>query len=349
MSPVIQSWILNEYHIMTSFDYVVRTEQKRIVQINLKIIHQNYESLTPIVLTIGHIVAMVLDLYEVSPQRTHGSPESQQRLRSHAQHFGKPPTSTQIIESLNLIYVMTPFRKVLNFFNVNPKINRFLINLLKKDRSFIYNYHVFTNPLTTLSVNSGATVDGSNKTIVIWRQEEFEKVLIHELIHYYHLEHGNDLIQLPVNISNNYPHYPKELFTELQTWYLYTIYRHNDSPHIQAILNNERLHSFRNMIKILKHFKVKNFQHFLSQTTDNSKYRLNLCSSTLYYYIYKAILLCYVNPAIENIMIPYPPISWKYVDLILKRTLVSPELRKLINHYLKDHIDDDTSLMMMSD
>ena len=43
--------------------------------------------------------------------------------------------------------------------------------------------------MTTLNVNSGVTIANQmEKYIVIWHTEEFQKVLIHELVHFYQLE-----------------------------------------------------------------------------------------------------------------------------------------------------------------
>lgn len=52
-------------------------------------------------------------------------------------------------------------------------------------------------------INSGYTsfINGKSDYIFVWRDEEFEKVLFHELIHFYKLDHSNE------NYSNNSPNY----------------------------------------------------------------------------------------------------------------------------------------------
>ena len=67
------------------------------------------------------------------------------------------------------------------------------------------------------NINSGCTTGGLNSKIIIWRIEEFAKVLIHELIHFYKLE--NTWI-LDVSTSSNQPVVEKEL----RTWITYQIF-----------------------------------------------------------------------------------------------------------------------------
>jgi hypothetical protein len=184
--------------------------------------------------------------------------------------------------------MMTPFEKKIKKFAINHKINEYMIENLQKIHKLKYNYQQFTNPITIHTVNSGMT-DGEH--IIIWRIEEFNKVMIHELIHFYGLEKNNDYrLSHAVHVSNNFKGSPRETFTELQTWYLYTIYRLRSGTSIVGInqqLNTERLHSILNMIKILRHFKISSIKQLLSDSGN----LINTDTSVVYYYIFKAILL----------------------------------------------------------
>ena len=266
MSPVIQSWIFGHCHWLSSYQL-----RSQCGPIRVQLLSDRQQDPTSILRSIVKIVTMVCTVYHVT------------------KHF--PP--------LHIIYVMTPFSKKLHSFVTNPLINRVLIRELKKDTNLIYNYERFTNPLTNLSVNGGVTtIDGAQSYIAIWRTEEFEKVLIHELIHFYDLEKGFAFKLPPLNISNNYPTHPKELFTELQTWYLYVVYRGKDLD-LQRSLDLQRKHSIDNVTRILHHYGNTSIAKDM-----NPHHMINVGSSVVYYYVCKALLLSAMDQVIEAILIP---------------------------------------------
>lgn len=259
------------------------------------------------------------------------------------------------LRPVRIIYVMTPFQKRLNIFDKNTRINKQLISTLQANISLRYNYATFTNPLTNLNVNSGLTNHGEGDDdtyILIWRTEEFAKVLIHELIHYYDLEKTYELPFIPVNISNNYRHHSRELTTELQTWYLYIIYRVSQNPRLDLItvLNQEREHSLLVMAKILRHFRITDLNQFLGK---NPKYMLNLNSSALYYYIFKAVVLYQPNENLKKLISPSKPCRQckleltNYLTNVIKQTLIDPSFRATINDLLQTISPTDDDLRMM--
>jgi len=74
------------------------------------------------------------------------------------------------------------------------------------------------------NINSGYT-DFTTNEIFIWREEEFEKVIFHELIHYMELDVRNmafDDKDLPIVINGPKSYY--EAFTDLQGILYYLIY-----------------------------------------------------------------------------------------------------------------------------
>jgi hypothetical protein len=74
------------------------------------------------------------------------------------------------------------------------------------------------------NINSGYT-DFSTNEIFIWREEEFEKVIFHEMIHYMDLDVRNMAFEdedVPINIDGPKSYY--EAFTDLQGIMYYLIY-----------------------------------------------------------------------------------------------------------------------------
>lgn len=305
---IIYDWIISNNYLLTNINIEI-TCQNCLVPTNLIILHSMDLLSTGIDLileTISNNLCSLLNLYKINNS-----------------------------EQLNIIYIPTPFHKKINNFKINCTINRLLISKLKNILSLSYNYTHFSNPISNLTVNGGSTKKGFNSNyITIWRSEEFSKVLIHELIHYYELEKGDyfDLISFTkLNISNNYPHYSKEFFTELQTWFVYTIinlslinYQFNAND-LRFILNYERLYSLFNIIKIFQHYDIQDIDHFLS---NNPKYMINIHSSVLYYYILKGLFLFNVNPFVEFLMWPY---QLYQIDKSRVSNITSQQLNKTMN------------------
>lgn len=279
LSPLIQSWIYQHCRYLDQYQIQINPHTR----LHLRILHENPRiKSSQLIDSICRIVQMIQTLHSFSPTK----------------------------ESINLLYIMTPFRKRLRCFNSNPTLNHLLRRELSRDPTLLYNYQVMTNPITNLSVNSGVTSRGStHASITIWREEELEKVLIHELIHYYDLEKGEEFTPPLVNISNNYPSHSKELFTELQTWYLYIIY-HNaqktNSVLPQVVLDRERWHSWEMLCRILGHYHISQWEQWIRSPIHASSYRLNVGSSVVYYYLFKALILSEIDPWIERLLFPSP-------------------------------------------
>lgn len=320
VSPVIQSWIFMHGHYVSTYQFILN---KNFV-VHLQIIHEEKESMTKIAKSICQIIMVVRMLYHVTD-----------------------------VNPLKIIYALTPFKKRLDYFTKDININQYLINQLRRYKSIEYNYRFFTNPISNLNVNTGVTVSGVESYIGIWRTEESSKVLIHELIHYYRLENGLPFDVIKVNISNNFPHYSKELFTELQTWYLYTMYQLSRLAYrftldqIVFMLDYERTHTFLNMVRIFQHYQITNLDQFL---TNDKNHLINVNTSVLYYYLLKAIALFQINPLIEEIIFP----SYKRHNLTkeleqyLKKILHSMNLKTYVNHLLHTTTKLNDHIPMMS-
>lgn len=66
--------------------------------------------------------------------------------------------------------------------------NESVVNLSVMFSNQTKNVQIDTNILCCDNINSGSTQIGNNKLIICWRREEFYKVLIHELFHYYQFD-----------------------------------------------------------------------------------------------------------------------------------------------------------------
>lgn len=277
ISPSIQSWIFANCNTLLSIHLIIND-----INVHLEILYPNNKIIPvkAIIEVISQSLNTVIELYKV-----------------------------KIKHDLHLIYIPTQFKKNINNFPKNSYIDQFFIDHLKKHKNLKYNYQHFNNPISSLNVNSGVTIARATRPlfISIWREQEFNKVLIHELIHYYNVEKGNNFdLPINVNISNNYPHFSKELFTELQTWLLFTLINAsnmgiNNNKDIQNLLDYERYYAIINIYRIFNHFGITNFKQFFG---NDNKFIINANSSILYYYILKGCLLFHINNFMEWLLLP---------------------------------------------
>lgn len=328
--PLIQEWIDLYCNQITNLIWIA-TYSELTVTINLDLQSQvllTHKCIDDLVQNISSIVINLLIQYQVV----------------------KPST-------LNLSYVMTPFSKHDNYFDENKEINTFLIERLNQIPDLRYNYIQFTNPISSLCVNSGVTFQDTLKHIRIWRREEFKKVLIHELIHYYELEKGNNFAtQFPINVSNNYPHYSKEIFTELQTWLFNLLWVMTQSHSISTqsltkVLNSERKFALSQLCHLLKLYGISEWNQFYGHHLDD-QHCLNANSSVLYYYIYKAVILFNPSPITETLLIPQPLAKLTRDQMTsaivkqIKLTMQSSQFKDFINECLKMSQIENTLRMM---
>lgn len=212
-------------------------------------------------------------------------------------------------KQINLNYFATPFEKQIIEEN-NPKLDEYLklAGNYYQNIGFKYNLKKIQNTISTINVNGGMT-NHSENLIVIWRSEEFIKVLIHELVHYFRLEK----IKLPnlveyfnINISNTYPSFPNETITELQTFYLFYVYLTvvNKLSKIKLIsmIEHEQKYQISKIRQLLDHNRIKSFD----MIWDNSdpKNTINLNCSFIYYYVIKALVLSDINLTVYKLVKP---------------------------------------------
>lgn len=162
--------------------------------------------------------------------------------------------------------------------------------------------------LTPYSINSGMCIP--QKCICIWRKEEFFKVLIHELIHYYQYDcdHSSPKYQgLNRSISNRFKIHGFDQVNEAYTDTLAILFH-------TAICNDDPLNTFNYEVKhsLIQAAKILEFINAPSDVDKIAK--ITQTTSAFSYYVVKASLLLNSNQFIN--IVPNPKIK-QFRQLIL--------------------------------
>jgi hypothetical protein len=151
-------------------------------------------------------------------------------------------------------------------------------------------------------VNSGFTAQCKyNHPVVVFRREEWVKVCIHELIHYFGIDFSDmntktyvPNLQKIFYINSNHLLYEAytEFWAEIMFCCLVSLTIHTS---IDTIIRHERIHSTKQCKKILRHMKVR-YTDLLYQTADRTippMFREN--TNVFGYYFIKTIFFWYIE------------------------------------------------------
>ena len=239
-----------------------------------------------------------------------------------------------IYKNISINLVIYSKTKTISKKNLKPIIDRILILGLYKSKSskiklnidifmtpFKKQIHESTNIFGIREINSGFSAP--NYKICIYRKEELNKVLVHELIH--HLDLDLDKVDFDdfYNYFNIHPSTEinlNEAYTEIMAVILHSIILSNNITECKRLLNNELKFSLYQVAKILTFYGFDNvYDFFQSYTT--FKYKQN--TSVFSYFIVKTIILF-------NIDI--------FLDLLYKKKITKHSFKQLvislINHKL---------------
>jgi hypothetical protein len=157
----------------------------------------------------------------------------------------------------NNIYLKTTKNKFLEIKNRLPTFLK-LINYIQNKSNCNINLYLVLSPLkkyietnkiiSPKHINSGYT-HTVDKEIFIWREEEFEKVTFHELIHLFDKDHRHEIVDLDININGPESYY--EAITDFKAIIYNVIYLSLVTRRkIETILNYEILfiHNLAKMI-----------------------------------------------------------------------------------------------------
>ena len=190
-----------------------------------------------------------------------------------------------------------------------------------------------TRILTSREVNSGFT--SHNYKICIYRKEELNKVLVHELIHY--LELDLDEVEFVdfykyFNITSSTDVKLNEAYTEILALVFNSIIISKTLTECKKILNSELKFSLYQVGKILNLYQFDNALEFF-QRNNNSKF--NQTTSVFSYFIVKTILLFNLNSFLE---LYYKQKINKYNFKKLVLSFIDNDLIELIDKFIK-HIN----------
>lgn len=152
------------------------------------------------------------------------------------------------------------------------------------------------------NINSGATEAG--KLVMVWRKEEFYKVLIHELIHYFKIDFylGDDLYG---KVNAEFKKHVKiegidrinESYTEALAMMIHSIfYSQIKKMDLMTVLNNEVKFSHFQIAKILSHSKTLSIEDVLSK-----KVAIQQNTSAVSYFIIKTLFMLNYDILLDHI------------------------------------------------
>jgi hypothetical protein len=145
------------------------------------------------------------------------------------------------------------------------------------------------------SVNSGysESVSNSYSKVCVFRIEEMEKVLVHEMIHALDLDLG--IITTPSNLFTTFNINPNteiilnESYTEILALVIIVALKSNNYEKMVQNLNRELKHTIKQVAKILKYNGFKTITEFVKPYDNLNKYKQN--TPIFSYYFVKGGLL----------------------------------------------------------
>jgi len=157
------------------------------------------------------------------------------------------------------------------------------------------------NKITCENVNSGSCIRGDS--IMIWREEEFYKVLIHEMIHFVSLDKPDLDYKYNFKFNIKGENSLNESYTEFLAITINSIVAsellHED---IDMILTYEFYFSLFQIAKICNFFGIEYIEDLFNMT---KKTKFIQTTSVFSYYIIKFLLLCDWNNFLQNENIDY--------------------------------------------
>jgi hypothetical protein len=197
-----------------------------------------------------------------------------------------------------------------------------------------------------LHVNSGSTVfinntnnknnkDNKDKVILLWREEELDKVLIHELIHYYKLDNG-------IN-KRDY----QEAYTELMAVILLKLIDSKTYNNFNESLKTEIEFSTYQLAKLIKYWYPNKFPILTIKTPiPDLSDKISSETNVIGYYWIKTALYYELDRMLKfynkyNFQIKDKNIEKEYVEIV-KDALINPMFQKSIKNMYNQSSNKNT-------
>jgi hypothetical protein len=241
--------------------------------------------------------------------------------------YKNPFVSSQVhfeIESNDIILCKYTYEYItINYFHINKndaininniiQITKIMSNITNNKNSIIINIintdlkkQLSTKKINPNNVNSGSCLP--KQFINIWRTEEINKVLFHELIHFYELHPDSFLLDnyfqskfgtsKRLNIIEAYVETMAIIIHTLYVLYKLKLNKDNLHTNFTEMIKYETNHSLFQVAKILNHYKIKNMSHLMENFY---LLDINTNTSVFSYYIVKCALLCHIDEFIKFI------------------------------------------------
>lgn len=161
--------------------------------------------------------------------------------------------------------------RMIEFIKNDNKENVVIYLLLSNLKKKINNNNKKIKPK---NINSGYT-DIINRYIFIWREEEFEKVLFHELVHFYELDHRDEIYENYLEFESLY-----EAITDLKGITCNLIYL--------SLITNKKIDKLINY-----EFSFINNQSIMINNLINEN--IKLTTPAFSYYVLKSMVINYIT------------------------------------------------------
>jgi len=202
------------------------------------------------------------------------------------------------IQILKIVTVLTIMKNIATVFNLDRNQNKINLRMIlsKQKKSLYSNYDI----LGPINVNSGST-NLHGEFINIWRFEEFEKVMIHEIQHYYGCDFhsSNTNYFLVKNVINEYfdikgDDKVNESYNEVMAHIISMIYFSKIYKlKLEDVFHSELYFLLFQTAKIIDFFGGNEYNSILKTTPNHIKF--NQRTSVLSYYLIKTLFMFYIS------------------------------------------------------
>ncbi len=210
--------------------------------------------------------------------------------------YDKEKLNNSIKNILNIIAIMYKINKEI----IKSKQNKLYLNiLLGKQKKYIYE----NDTMTPFNINSGSSLRGS--FVNIWREEELEKVLIHEIQHFYNcdfhiLDNGYNELSgfIKQTFSIQGEDKVNESINEVMAIIIHMIYQSIKlNIDLSIIYSYEIYFTMFQIAKIIVFYNGKSYDD-LFKTNENS-ITFKQTTSCLSYYVIKGLFLFHINDTLD--------------------------------------------------